>query len=343
MDFMFPPALGRRSAAPKVTLASRSHVENMDAGLTAVAGANTVIDQIRSRRSGVTKLILGHNDWETPAISQISLNSNNIGNRGLLAISRYLRDNGALKELFLQNLTDTFVAHFFPLLNAPHIREIHLSVTGLTQASAPHIIEYITSTRCQLHTLKLNGNRLRIRAVRSIIRALKHGNYTLLRLEMAANGLTDIDNSDTPPSEDDGGAKGSVVSWQECENELKRLMARNSTLKHHVEKDALSLLRHARPLLVRPKSRSMKDSLTPCSDSCGGVVLRKRAGGGSVSGCASGRCMGAGNSVLCRREGERTAWLAQVGCTAFELDDGYDDDVLLHPDHEGDTSNALLQ
>ena len=86
-------------------------------------GAQEVIKQILARRS-VTKLILGHNDLGDSGceelfgflnsdagrnykITHISLNSNGIGNRGLLAISRYLRDNTSLKELFLQNVSST--------------------------------------------------------------------------------------------------------------------------------------------------------------------------------------------------------------------------------------------
>ncbi len=91
------------------------------ARLNGGTGAQEVIKQILARRS-VTKLILGHNDLGDAGceelfgflssdtgrnykISQISLNSNNIGNRGLLAICRYLRDNIVLKELFLQNVS----------------------------------------------------------------------------------------------------------------------------------------------------------------------------------------------------------------------------------------------
>lgn len=128
----------RRTSAPKVSLASRSHIESMDAGLTATSGmlessqhtyrpfsedtgAQEVIRDILSRRS-VTKLILGHNFLGDEGceelfgflsseagrkykIAEISLNSNGIGNRGLLAISRYLQDNTTLKELFLQNVS----------------------------------------------------------------------------------------------------------------------------------------------------------------------------------------------------------------------------------------------
>lgn len=73
----------------------------------------------------MTKLILGHNDLgdlgceeifgflsseaaRKYKISHISLNSNGIGNRGLLAIGRYLRDNTTLKELFLQNVSSLY-------------------------------------------------------------------------------------------------------------------------------------------------------------------------------------------------------------------------------------------
>ncbi|PIL23162.1 hypothetical protein GSI_14471 [Ganoderma sinense ZZ0214-1] len=307
-------ALPRKSAAPKVSLASRSHIESMDAGLSSVPGAQEVIKQILARRS-VTKLILGHNDLGDSGceelfgflnsdsgrkykITHISLNSNRIGNRGLLAISRYLRDNTLLKELFLQNnaftgspevavvfalavnashletlslttnpkLTDTFAAHFLPLLDAPRLGEIHLSVVGLTRASAPLIIEYITSPRCQLHTLKANGNTLRIRAVRSIVRATRRANYTLLRLEMAANGLTELnDDSDVSPSDNEDEAKGSITSWKDIDKELKKILTRNTVLKHQVEKEALMLLRHARPLLLRSKAHEDSDKASATS------------------------------------------------------------------------------
>ncbi|KAI0754206.1 hypothetical protein C8Q80DRAFT_1137557 [Daedaleopsis nitida] len=475
----------RRSAAPKVSLASRNHIESMDAGLSSVAGAQEVIKDILSRRS-VTKLILGHNDLGDMGceelfgflssdagrkykVAYISLNSNGIGNRGLLAISRYLRDNTTLKELFLQNnlfvgnpdvamvfalainashlellslttnpqLSDVFVARFFPLLDAPHLHELHLSVAGLSHQCAPHIVEYITSPRCQLQTLKANGNQLRIRAVRSIIRAARRANYTLLRLELFATGLNDpIRKSDDSSSEDDGETKGSIPSWEDSDKEIKRILSRNSTLKHIVEKEALYLLRYARPILLRPRHRDDKPMIptsTPCSEFCscaasasslisaigqpyslplstspspplarlfmnlpteiqlhilsffapilssvqririftfasspstlptllpclsssggcipdpaslqfslggpppispdpssplgigigGSVTLRKRTGG-SVSACANGKCMGVGNSVLCRREAERSHWLMSVRCNAFELED----------------------
>ncbi|OJA21588.1 hypothetical protein AZE42_04113 [Rhizopogon vesiculosus] len=35
-------------------------------------------------------------------------------------------------------------------------------------------------------------------------------------------------------------------------------------------------------------------------------------------GCAEGKCMGTGNSLVCRREAERAKFLAAVGCRAYE-------------------------
>ncbi|KAI0761301.1 RNI-like protein [Trametes elegans] len=464
----------RRSSAPKVSLAARSHIESMDAGLTSISGAEEIIKDILSRRS-VTKLILGHNQLGDEGceelfgflcseagrrykIAEISLNANGIGNRGLLAISRYLRDNTTLKELFLQNnafnhdpnvavvlalainssrlellslatspkLTDEFFAHFLRSLDAPYFREIILSVCGLTQAVAPHLIEYLTSPRCHLHVLKLNGNQLRARAVRSIVRAIRQANFTLLRMELYAVGVSKHPDDSEFSSEDEEDSRVRLGTWQDVENDLKRSLTRNLTLKHLVEKDALTLLRYSRVLLLHPKGRdalpaptavsacsefcscaqlstsslfsaighpyplsstptsgssfpfhrlptelqlrilsflaptlssaqririftyasspSTLPTLLPCLSNGGcipdpaspqftiggpaaggfgmnpGITLRKR-GGGSVSACANGKCMGAGNSVLCRKEAERAQWLASVGCTAFELED----------------------
>jgi hypothetical protein len=167
----------------------------------------------------VTKLILGHNDLRDDGcivlfrflcselgrkykIQEICLNGNNIGDRGMLAIADYLKDNDTLKALFLQNvsmyyfcvhlrtqpeqnafqgspgvisiftsalnsshlttlilttnrgLSDTFVHLFFPSLTTRYLREIHLSAMAITSASTAHIISYIASSRCRLHTFK---------------------------------------------------------------------------------------------------------------------------------------------------------------------------------------------
>ncbi len=80
-----------------------------------------MIAAIQTRRS-VTKLVLGHNDLRDDGcvilfrylcstrgrkhgISEISLNSNAIGDIGLSAIADYLEGNEHLTDLFLQNVS----------------------------------------------------------------------------------------------------------------------------------------------------------------------------------------------------------------------------------------------
>lgn len=89
------------------------------------AGAREIIRDISSRRT-VTKLVLGHNDLGDDGtvllftflnssssrsgpiykqtITEINLNGNAISNKGLQAITQYLQDNTALKDLTLQNV-----------------------------------------------------------------------------------------------------------------------------------------------------------------------------------------------------------------------------------------------
>lgn len=84
-------------------------------------GAQEVISMITSRPK-VTKLVLSHNKLgdegcevlfkflcsdvgKKKNIAEIKLAMNGIGDRGLLAISEYLRRNDTLKELHLQSVS----------------------------------------------------------------------------------------------------------------------------------------------------------------------------------------------------------------------------------------------
>lgn len=84
-----------------------------------------MIAAIQTRRS-VSKLVLGHNDLRDDGCvilfrylssargrklctSEISLNSNAIGDVGLSAIADYLEGNEHLTDLFLQNVSSLFV------------------------------------------------------------------------------------------------------------------------------------------------------------------------------------------------------------------------------------------
>ncbi|TFK73368.1 hypothetical protein BDN72DRAFT_791004 [Pluteus cervinus] len=234
------PSFFTSSRTPKGSLSARGHIDKLDAGLHSIKGAQEIVGLISSRHS-VTKLVLGHNDLgddgcvvlfkflRSPAgrkyrIAEISLNSNGIGNRGLLAVASYLKDNTILKELFLQNndftadpetileftqslnsstvellsltlnrqLSDDFTSIFLPTLDSPHLTSLHLSALNLSPLSLPYITEYLSDTqRCRLRTLKCNGNVLGFRAVRSIINTISNHNWRILALELHSNHLAD--------------------------------------------------------------------------------------------------------------------------------------------------------
>ncbi|THV04704.1 hypothetical protein K435DRAFT_746465 [Dendrothele bispora CBS 962.96] len=284
-------------------LASRNQIDCMDSGLSGSAGAREIISMINSRPL-VNKLILGHNELADDGcvvlftflrsavgrqyrITEISLNSNGIGDRGLIAIAMYLTDNTCLKELFLQNnqftcnpnsilsftralntsrlrslslttntsLSDTFVNIFLAELDSPTLGELHLSALGITRCSAPRIAAFISSPRCRLHTFKCNGNSLGFRGVRSIIRAIKKRNFTLLRVELLSNQIAftppNDPGSDNTEDEDDNDVEERRISpdaWKSGETLLKVVLARNAHRKRKVEKQALKLLVYSRSL-----------------------------------------------------------------------------------------------
>ncbi|KAF7310408.1 hypothetical protein HMN09_00582800 [Mycena chlorophos] len=315
--------------AARVPLSSRAYIDLMDRGLRGVSGAQHIISQISSRRS-VTKLILGHNKLGDEGcivlfkflcsaigrkyqVAEISLNTNHIGNRGLLAIAEYLQGNQHLKQLFLQNneftdeiaakfasalnssrlellsltsnrtLSNSFLHEFLPLLDAPELHELHLSAIGLTAEAAPPIVEYLSSPRCRLHALNCNGNSLGYRGVRSIVRAVERHNFTILTLEMYSNHAesapTSSDNTEDDEDEEriDGVASSAagLDAWKANEAHIRRLLLRNSHLKRVTEKDALSLLRYSRPLLLTHSTASATTPATRCDNcSCGSSSLK---------------------------------------------------------------------
>ncbi|KAL0575141.1 hypothetical protein V5O48_006818 [Marasmius crinis-equi] len=233
-------------------------------------------------------------------IAEISLNSNGIGDRGLSAIASYLAGNVHLKELYLQNnnftanpevilsfiralnrsklrilslttnriLGDDLPQVFFPVLDCPSLGELHLSATGATFYSVPFITDFLTSSRCRLHTLRLNGNHLGYRGVRKIVGTVEAGNFTLLSLELHANQLAGTQGSDVTSGDDDDEVVG-AETWRDGEALLKRVLTRNLHLKREVEREALELLVYSRATLLRSgKGSQMAPTRQPCSESC---------------------------------------------------------------------------
>ncbi|KAF9010121.1 hypothetical protein BDQ17DRAFT_1347580 [Cyathus striatus] len=225
-------------------------------------------------RRSVDRMILGHNDLQdegcsalfsflrSPAgrryhIFEISLNSNSIGDNGLLEIGEYLKENEHLRELFVQNalntsrltllslttnraLGDEFAEHFLSKLDAPHLRELHLSATGLTAASARHIAEFLASPRCRLRVFRCNGNSLGIKALCNHLSESDSDSAS-------SSELGDSGDESIPSQPSSGSAPR---GWVVCERMLKRLLFRNMTLKKVVEEEALQLLRYARAILL---------------------------------------------------------------------------------------------
>ncbi|KAF9494972.1 RNI-like protein [Pleurotus eryngii] len=215
-------------------------------------------------------------------IQKISLNSNGIGDRGLASIVTFLKGDTSLKELFVQNnefastdpslaksfaeatnlsclevltlstnrhLGDQFITDYAPFLDSPSLRELHCSAMGITHRSVPILVEYFSSPRCRLETLKLNGNSLGFRGVRSVIRAIGRHNYTLTSVEMWSNNGpgSEVDNNVTQVEDDDFPTHG---TWQENNVALIPIMLRNDHLAKATRKEALELLRLARTLLL---------------------------------------------------------------------------------------------
>ncbi|PBK67385.1 RNI-like protein [Armillaria solidipes] len=396
----------RTGGPAKALLSTRGFIDRMDDGLTAVEGAQDVISMITSRRK-VTKLILGHNKLsddgcivlfrflESPAgrkyrIAEISLNSNEIGDRGLLAIATYLNGNQHLTELFLQNnlfsgdspvietftnsinsshlemlslttntaLSDNFVGAFFSSLRSTYLKELHVSATGITRRSAPHIISYISSPeRCHLHTFKCNGNALGHSAVKRIIGAIEKSNFVLSSVELYSNHMaTESDNDDT--SSDD-------TDWKVLESKLRPILSRNMYLKRKAEKEALGLLRYSRTLLLPTKSSALcvlctelqlhiLSFLAPTLSSAQRInvctyastcttlpPLLPKLNGDELEMClpdpfslglpgcenkvwevrgTTGGCASGKcrGAVLCHKEQQRTKWLDAVGCSAYD-------------------------
>ena len=84
--------------------------------------------------------------------------------------------------------------------------------------------------------------------MRAISRAIRRSNFTLLKLEVYSNFLTQHDGSSM--TEEDEGA-GNTSIWQDCERDLKSSLLRNELLKRRTADAALALLPYARVLLFR--------------------------------------------------------------------------------------------
>ncbi|KAI0066827.1 hypothetical protein BV25DRAFT_1779661, partial [Artomyces pyxidatus] len=249
-------------------------------------GAQRVVDIITSRAQ-VTSLLLNHSALHDDGcevlfeflcseigrrhnIMEIHLGSTQMGDRGLRALCRYLNGNTTLLNLALPNnaftnntelvstftdainksrvcmlalssnsqLTDGFFIPFLSALMTPQLQCLLLAAVGLTELSVPALIDYISSPRSRALTeLSLNSNNIPHTSVVQFLEAVRKHNYRLTRCELYANFESNL----TPEARE---------HWRADQRFIQKLLSRNLLLSRQVHREAVWLLKHARPVLL---------------------------------------------------------------------------------------------
>jgi hypothetical protein len=89
-------------------------------------------------------------------------------------------------------LGDAFLTPFLVNLRPPHLRELGLSVLGLTAAARSPLVAFLASGPARpLKVLKLNGNALDLAFVDDLLDALAATNFSLVHVEVYANRFND--------------------------------------------------------------------------------------------------------------------------------------------------------
>ncbi|KAG2342321.1 hypothetical protein BDR05DRAFT_976491 [Suillus weaverae] len=281
------------------TVRSVNHqrLKSVSARLASTIAARNIISAIQQREI-VHRLDIGNssmgdegcvqlfNFLDSPAgrkckksLTELYLTRNGIGAKGLLAVSKFIKDNDVLRELCLSGnplstnadvigqfttalnssrlctlqlihngtLSDNFIRAFLPSLNARYLRQLGLSATNITRVVIPTIIEYVTSSRCRLDRLQCNANSLTLPGAREIINAIERKNYSLFRVNL----------DDLHIDEYDGDGEERTLAWQEGWRILNNAAQRNLTKKIWVKKQALTLLLYSRALFLRSGMRDL--------------------------------------------------------------------------------------
>ncbi|KZT60953.1 RNI-like protein [Calocera cornea HHB12733] len=200
-------------------------------------------------------------------IVEIQMNGCEIGDEGLKGIAQYLKGNTSLERLYLNgnqfhgdetavtlfvdalnhsslrhlslssnNVGDHFLLHFLPLLSAPKLRSLHMSMLGLTALSVPVLTSFLSSPASKrLDLLTLNANSLGYAGVQAIISCVEQHISALQVLELDANSVEGEEESPT-------GARG----WT---NKLSAALMRNSMLKVYTRVAARKAMYYGRILL----------------------------------------------------------------------------------------------
>ena len=129
-----------------------------------------------------------------------------------------------------------FTTRFLEELNSPYLRELTLSFNNLPPSTAYEFASFITSPRCRLKVLRLSANHFGVLGVRDLVDAMEN-NYSLTEVEVYAN-----------VSEGDGQDGQKII--EKAQKKRKDLQDRNKALRQQMEREALSLLRCSRILLL---------------------------------------------------------------------------------------------
>ena len=133
-----------------------------------------------------------------------------------------------------------------PALKSLHLRELYVSGLNITPRSCPRVVDYLSSpTRCHLRSFICNGNGFGSRGVQSIVDAVRRHNHIISFVELYVNELSEglLEDDGSPLQHD-------FDAWKASDALLSRILTRNKLLKHETERQALRLLRYARPLLL---------------------------------------------------------------------------------------------
>ncbi|KAF9039294.1 hypothetical protein BJ165DRAFT_1497311 [Panaeolus papilionaceus] len=178
----------------------------------------------------------------------------------------------SLQTLVLSNnpLSPAFRRTLISLLhNISSLRELGLSMIGMTSKDGKALGKYFTHTSppCRLVKFNANANQLGVKGIRHIVNALRHC-YSLEVVELYANsdeGLEIGGSSSDNDDEEEGSSSSEIAnaaSYRMLEQIRSRYLMRNYFLKSNIKDQALELLKATRVLMSKPIHSSVPSHST---------------------------------------------------------------------------------
>jgi len=156
-------------------------------------------------------------------------------------------------------LDNDAVIRFFETLNAPKLRELHMSTCGLLPTVVPAICDFIRSPRSQrMGILELNANALSRGGVTAILDAIEVGNFTISRIGLFANNSAParLANEDQGAGYfGDEGDDGDDLAWESDET-----MSREDprSMFHQIERRVPALQKRNGKLMMRVRNAAAR-------------------------------------------------------------------------------------